>query len=371
MAGEILSPQMSLPIPGVGVTEGPQWATDNNSCLNIIDGHDHSPGYGAPITPAGMNISTDLSMGSNNLTAIRSLRMDEQASELVLGTDIDCLYDVQGDLYFNNGIGTPVQITSGNSVVGPLGAISNLNPPASATYVLANGTFVWQSDANTSATMDAGPIILRPMTINAEGVTLSPPNGLAASYTLTLPSALPVAGTKFLMVSSGGNMSDNVGPDSTTLVVSGNNLQVNTGGINTAQLADGAVTRAKLAAVGQQISSSCGSFTTTSGSYVDITNLTVTITATGRPVMVGLQGIGTANSIFGVAGAGSISVQILRDSTVITRTNSVGTSVFHPSSSLNYMDVPAAGTYTYKVQVLASSGTADIENVVLYAYPLA
>ena len=58
--------------------------------------------------------------------------------------------------------------------------------------------------------------------------------------------------------------------------------------VTTGKIAANAVTRAKMEAVGQQISSSSGVFATSSTSFVDVTNLSVSITVTGRPVRVEL-----------------------------------------------------------------------------------
>lgn len=58
--------------------------------------------------------------------------------------------------------------------------------------------------------------------------------------------------------------------------------------IATSAITDGNVTVGKLAALNKQISASSGSFTTTSLSAVNVTNLSVTITTTGGPVFLGL-----------------------------------------------------------------------------------
>lgn len=59
------------------------------------------------------------------------------------------------------------------------------------------------------------------------------------------------------------------------------------GTIATGDVADGAITPAKLSSLGQQVSSSIGNgFLTSSSSYVDATNLSVSVTTTGRPVMI-------------------------------------------------------------------------------------
>lgn len=153
--------------------------------------------------------------------------------------------------------------------------------------------------------------------------------------------------------------------------------------VATAKIADGAVTQAKRVALGQQVSSSSGVYSTSSGSYVDVTNLSVTITTTGRPVYVGLQSDGTAGgSLNGGHNAGAQGLggfEILRGATVITGV-AVGTiaagaaSVYVsvPHSTLHVIDVPAAGTYTYKVQAktITAGGFAGVENAKLVAYEL-
>src|SRR4051812_5012966 len=103
MANETTSPNMLLPIPGVGLTDGPTFATDINYCLTIIDSHNHSSGNGVQITPAGININSDLSFGSNNAISLRTARYTSQASLIpASGSDLDCVYVSGVDLYYND-----------------------------------------------------------------------------------------------------------------------------------------------------------------------------------------------------------------------------------------------------------------------------
>lgn len=142
--------------------------------------------------------------------------------------------------------------------------------------------------------------------------------------------------------------------------------------INTAQIADGAVTPAKRSALGQQISSSSGSFSTTSTTFVDVTNLTVTITTTGRPVWVGLQPDGDTSDNAGIgctvaSGTSIASFQILRGGSVISRAYVAADGLFgfSPPGSLWLIDVPTAGTYTYKVQTKTDTGSSPTAKVLL------
>jgi hypothetical protein len=170
----------------------------------------------------------------------------------------------------------------------------------------------------------------------------------------------------------------------------GKGKQIITGGIadlavTTAKLADNSVTQAKRASLGQQISSDCGLFDTNSTSLTDVTNLSVTITTTGRPVFVGLISsatgptFGTSSALLAFDASGSATsvsalFAILEDATVISfqtlRADAVlsGTTLLTsvPSSALWTIRSVAAGTYTYKVQAARIAGTLATTNSSIY-----
>lgn len=206
MSFYILSPNMSLLVPTVGQEASPTWAQDINASLSIIDQHNHANGAGVPITPSGLEISADLPFLSNNAIDLRSVRFDAQASPLALGSDIGCVYVSGVDLYYNDINGNQIQITALGGVAGTPGSIGGLVAPASVTYVGATPAFVFQSNANVSADLDAGSITIRENTVAANGIKLSSPTALGAGYTLTLFSSLP-GSTLPVSVSSSGNLS--------------------------------------------------------------------------------------------------------------------------------------------------------------------
>lgn len=156
--------------------------------------------------------------------------------------------------------------------------------------------------------------------------------------------------------------------------------------ITTAKIADGAVTRPKLAALGQQLSSSCGLYTTTSTSWADVTNLSVTITTTGRPVMLKLVADGSGNTSYvyfgnlnnGIAAAlGHIgfyrSTTNLADLTTgyTVNVSSASRELYANPAGYSHVDVVSAGTYTYKVSALCATGVnININYVKLLAFEL-
>lgn len=380
MANTVASTNMNMPVPVVGVDPGPQWALDVNSCLTILDSHNHSPGNGVQISPSGMNISSDLSFLNNNATTLRSIRMTSQSGVLVLATDLDCAYVVSGDLYFNDGLGNNVRITQGGNVAGTPGSIANLTSPASASYVALDATFVWQSAANTPANMDAASYIYRNLIANSKGLTLQPPTAMGADYTLTLPS-LP-ASQKIMTLDNSGIMSAPYSVDNSSLEISTNVIQIKNSGVTTIKIADLNVTRPKLVAVGQQVSSSSGTFVTSSGNYDPVTNLTCTITTTGRPVVVKVIPDGSSETPYYLLSANTFTAsavaRIKRDSTVIAHfPRSISSSATgnlssaEPTTIVNTMDVPASGTYTYTVEIKLISGTGvNFNDSKLFVYEL-
>ena len=371
------SPNMSLPIPTVGTEPSPDYASDVNASLTIVDAHNHTPGSGVQITPAGLNINTSLSFNGNSAIGVGALTLTAQSAPPVNGS----VYRGTTDLFFVDGIGNNIQITANGGIAGTSGSIANLTPPASAAYVSGSSTFVWQSNTGIAANMDFGAAILRNLSPNStNGLTLQPPQPLTSNYTITLPT-LPTS-QKIMTLDASGNMTAPYVVDNTTITISSNIIGVPDGGITTSKLADGSVTKPKQAAVGQQISSSSGSFSTSSTSPVDVTNLTVTITTTGRPIMLMLIGDGGASTIQSNNGTGTAgpgwTLTMLRGVTTISSqqerlflTTGTPNQYNRPSSAYNQLDTPAAGTYTYKVQIAASGGaTITVANTKLAAYEL-
>lgn len=146
-----MSNAMGLQIPTPSLTPGPEYATDISADLNTIANHTHTgssnlDGYQVPA--AGLNINTDLSFQSNNATSLRSTRFSNQSTFLTGIGDIGCVYEITGDLWYNNGAGVPVQITSGTSLIAPVSGYTTattsinltINPVATTVLVACNTT---------------------------------------------------------------------------------------------------------------------------------------------------------------------------------------------------------------------------------------
>lgn len=241
-----VSPNMNLVIPIPGVAPGPDWANDINSSLTLLDAHDHSPGKGVPITPAGMNITSSLTFNGNLITALGGNTFLVQTSDLSDGS----IYVKGVDLYYRDENGNVIQITSGGGVNGSPGSISNLSSPASASYVSANGTFVWQQGVSEAANMDMATLVLRypgsyPVP-TGNYILLQVPSSISVGYSLTLPATVAGSNNALITSSSGGALTYSY-VDGSTIVFSGNTIKVPTGGITATQIANNTVTASQIA----------------------------------------------------------------------------------------------------------------------------
>jgi hypothetical protein len=110
------------------------------------------------------------------------------------------------------------------------------------------------------------------------------------------------------------------------------------------------------------ISSSSGAWVgTSSGSFEDVTNMSVTITCTGRPVRIWVlpEGSGNVSNFIagndGTVGFNAMQLQIIRDATVlgkidVKQDNTGANPGFKFPPSFEVFDLPSVGSHTYKLQ---------------------
>ena len=123
----------SIAKPGVGTTVGPTWATDLNTTIDAVDNHDHSTNKGIRITPAAINVNADVEFNQNSATEVKNVIFD---SSVTAATTSYSVYQASGNLYWRNGSGTQVQITTGSTVNAGAGSIDGMTgTDAGATFV--------------------------------------------------------------------------------------------------------------------------------------------------------------------------------------------------------------------------------------------
>jgi hypothetical protein len=339
------TPNMGLILPVPSSEAGPAYAEELITALETVDTHNHTSGSGVRIPISAITVDTDLSFNGYNATSVRSVRLSNNSAVLATPLDLNCVYSVSGDLWYNTNAGTPIQITSGNAInVSSLRGIGGdylTSTTADIYYTASTKTFAFWADTNLFADIDCGGITVHQTGVtSAPGVSLLSPVGLGASYTLTLPAALP-SPTKFLTLDSSGNIGNAITGDGTTISITGTTMSI----------PDGGISRAKLAAlnIGSQANTSTA-----------LSSMTLSITTLGRPVMVILTPDGVDRGAVSSISAGTF--QINRAGSYILK--SYNGSAFY-NKTIMFVDTPAAGTYTY-----ACAGSPTVVGYKLICYEL-
>ena len=190
MASYTTDPNTSIliPVPGVdgGIGTAPigyDYATLVSDALTVLAGltHTGAPTDGKQIPTAGMNINANLSFNNLDATNVNAVRFTNNTATLISSSDINEFYVVNGNVYFNNAAGTPVQITSGSSIYNPT---SILNLAYASTSVSSNHTIL-PADPYSFYNINTG-----------------------STLTITLPAAVSTAiGTYYIFKDSTGGAS--------------------------------------------------------------------------------------------------------------------------------------------------------------------
>lgn len=241
----ILSPNMNLPVPTPSVDDGPAWATNIQSSLNIVDAHTHASGSGVPITPDGLNINADLPLNNYNLTLINTLELSTAT-----GTPAAlAIYSNGTDLFYKDGASNVIAITSGGSVNAGAGSITGLpSGTAGVAYTALSGTYSFTQATSTAANIDAATLVVRYPgsypTPSGNYIAIKAPSALASAYDLILP-AIPAA-QSFMTLDASGNISAPWTVDNIGIEISAAKVQLKALGVTAAKLAADSVTTVKI-----------------------------------------------------------------------------------------------------------------------------
>jgi len=215
------------------------WDDKLNANNLLIDAHDHSTGKGTKVTAAGLNITTDLSLGAASATAAGSVDFTAKASSYV-ASRVRSLYVDSGDneLYWVTSGGTRVKLTLANSINTALvGGITGdyASTDADVNYEDANKRFRFYNDDSPQqwASLYAGNVALHEAATSSisNRVLLKSPAALAASYDVTFPAAVPASSNSCVQMSTTGVLSASPTPTLTSLTTTST---VTAGGLITA-----------------------------------------------------------------------------------------------------------------------------------------
>lgn len=222
--------------------------------------------------------------------------------------------------------------------------------------------------SQTAFTLSSAPGSVNNMFVSINGVLQLRATYSVSSTTLTFTEA-PPTGTNNIDVAYGASVT--IGTPSA-------------GSVGPSELAANSVTNVKIVSMDASKltgsipvgnlptsnifkTSSSGSFSTTSATYVDVTNLSQAITCSGtRSVELSLEA-STTNSLIGSTASSTGKIAFLRNGSVLNEITSYTAGTYFPPCSIRFVDAsPPAGSNTYKLQIKSSGGgTTSAQDVVL------
>jgi hypothetical protein len=398
---------MNLTLPTVGPvssggTAGPDWATNLNTALEVIDSHDHSTGKGKRIPVAGLSINADLDFQNKKLSNLQLVGITSTASSLASAQNKNSIYVKDGELYWITSAGVNVQLTSGTGLnqtgVGGIGG-DYTTSDASVAYSDTSKTYSFKQDSSKTGNISCGAVAIYENVASGKFSKFQQATSAPSNLTYTLPTAQPASVSLPLISSISGEMSfttiaTTMITDSavttakiadsnvTTAKIADSNVttaKIADSNVTTAKLAANAVTLTKTAAPGFAVSSDISSLVS-STSYTDIASVSITLIG-GRPIELWLNPVTSNNSGYvSVVKAdadnasarlqftksdnthlcGSVIVQLRAQISSTTTDPQLGIppGAIRAVVNLDGLAYPSAGTVTIKLRgVVFSSGT--------------
>lgn len=111
------TPNMLLNLPDPTVTEGPEWASKVNDAFESVDDHDHTGDKGKRIPIVGVDINQDVDVQANEIVNTTAVQFENLTTPLSGALNTVKTQVVNGNLWYTNAGGVPVQITDGNAIV--------------------------------------------------------------------------------------------------------------------------------------------------------------------------------------------------------------------------------------------------------------
>jgi hypothetical protein len=151
---------MNMTIPEVLQTLGPEWAEELNAALEVVDEHDHTSGKGKKVPVAGIDINANLNFQNKKAYNLFSTQFQAVPTVLTGASNANSTSVYNDDLYFTNGAGISVQITSGGSVVSTPASLQTLEVTSinSNLTISPSDTFVFIAVDTTSSRIITLPL---------------------------------------------------------------------------------------------------------------------------------------------------------------------------------------------------------------------
>lgn len=194
------------------------WDVILATVFGLIDAHDHTTGKGVQVPSAGLKINGDVAWSYGGtpyaVTSLLATAYTPSATTAVTGyTSAMFVNSANGELYWRTAAGSNVQLTSGTALnvasfaggiggdYASVGALATFDDATDSYWLMQQGSprpWAGLRVGNLDIYQQAASITNR--------VRISSPSALAASYAMTLPTALP-ASTLALQLSATGQIS--------------------------------------------------------------------------------------------------------------------------------------------------------------------
>jgi hypothetical protein len=189
---------MGLVLPTRGAPGSGAWGDTIDANYVREDAHDHTIGKGLPITSAALNVNADIPFSS--LYAPTQLHRVQFSSVTALSSGAQnksiFVNSSDNELYWRSNAGNNVKLTAGSAlnVAAFAGGIGGdyVSVGAVEAFDDANKRYTFKDGAGNWARIAAGELRAYPTGgTTAFYVGHAAPGGMAASYTLTYPTAVP------------------------------------------------------------------------------------------------------------------------------------------------------------------------------------
>lgn len=260
------------------------------------------------------------------------------------------------------------------------GGVDTLNVTKTQLAFLNNSTQL------TSTTLTTNKVILNAASSDATALIIK--GRLSDNTSKVVLKSNDDLSTYATIESSSTKLSENI-PTGSSYEFKINNVvktAIDSNGIDGQYLKTTSIAKTKMVAVDQQIATP-GNFSLNNISgYVDVTGATVTITTTGRPVLIIIDigmwqmtnsGSGWENNNGYLKLVRDVTdLKVYKNRIVATDSNSYSSGLLLIESPMSavYFDAVAAGTYTYKLQASAdyqaNPGQLNLNDIRLIAYEL-
>jgi microcystin-dependent protein len=134
------TPNMLLELPDPTVTPGPEWAYDLNTLLQLIDDHDHTSDKGKKVPISAVDINQNVDLANQTILNTKALNLQNLSAALSGALNANKLQVINGNIWFTNAGGVPVQITNGNSIVSSVVIPSSPLMPSGTVLDFAGAT---------------------------------------------------------------------------------------------------------------------------------------------------------------------------------------------------------------------------------------